>query len=66
MKKIDRFAIADEGNIFVCTEYGYIRSVRFNIPNREIGKPIPGIYPPNKVPMLWLEKGYVEEVKGVE
>ena len=63
MKRINGYEIADEGNIFVCTEYGYQRSLQLKIKGREIGKPIPGIYPPNKVPALWVVKGYVQEVR---
>ena len=63
MKQVHTYAIADEGNIFVCTERGYQRSIEKGINERNIGKPIPSIYPPNKVPILWVEKGYVKEIK---
>ena len=52
MKVINGYAIADEGNIFVCTEFGYQRSIEKNIKGRAVGKPIPSSYPPTKVPML--------------
>ena len=64
MKVVKGYAVADEGNIFVCTEFGYQRSIEKNIKGRAVGKPVPHIYAPTKVPVLWVQKGYVEEVKA--
>lgn len=55
---------ADNGNIFVCTEYGFNRTLDHIKHERAIGKPIPSFE--RKVPVSWVEKGYVVEVKEGE
>lgn len=52
---------AEKGCIFVCTEYGYERTLEHIKEERAAGKPIPGFE--YRAPVSWIEKGYVEEVK---
>lgn len=51
--------IAEEGCVFVLTEYGYYRTPEAVKPERTIGKPVPLFE--KKVPISWVKKGYVEE-----
>ena len=51
--------IADEGCVFVCTEFGYEHTPDAVKPERAVGKPIPLFH--RQVPASWIEKGYVEE-----
>ncbi|GLG89146.1 hypothetical protein [Sellimonas catena] len=52
-------AMADPGKKFVLTDYGYSRTPEAVKKERKIGKPITGFE--QKVPVSWIEKGYVEE-----
>lgn len=51
---------AKKGNIFLLTEKGYDVTPDRVKPEREIGRPVKG-YEYN-VPILWVKKGYVEEI----
>lgn len=52
---------ADEGCVFVLTEYGYERTPEAVKRERAVGKPVPLFS--EKVPASWIKKGYVEERK---
>lgn len=52
---------AKDGCIFVCTEYGYENTLDHIKPERAVGEPVKGFE--YSVPVSWVEKGYVEEVK---
>lgn len=51
---------AEKKNHFVLTEHGYRNTPDKVKPERKVGEPIKGFE--YKVPSLWIEKGYVEEV----
>lgn len=55
------YYVADDGCIFACTEHGYERTPDAVKHERAVGKPIPHFS--KKVPVSWVEKGYVEERK---
>ncbi len=50
---------AAEGKHFVVTELGYEKTPDKVKPERKIGEPIRGFE--YRVPVSWIEKGYVEE-----
>ena len=58
-KTLSEHYVADEGCIFVCTEAGYNRTPDAVKHERAVGKPIPLF--DNRVPVSWVEKGWVAE-----
>lgn len=55
------FKIAGLGKHFVLTENGYKCTPDKVKPERAVGRPIIGYE--YRVPVLWIKKGYVEEVE---
>lgn len=55
--------IAEEGNIFVLTKKGYDKTPCEVKHERKIGNPVKGFE--YKVPVQWVEKGYVKQAKEV-
>ena len=51
--------IAENGKMFVLTEYGYQKTPDHVKPERAVGKPIKNFE--TSVPVEWVEKGYVIE-----
>ena len=50
---------AENGKNFVLTEYGYQKTPDHVKPERAVGEPVKGFE--NRVPVSWLENGYVVE-----
>ena len=60
MEEINVFITAIEGNYFGLTQYGYECSPDHTKAEREPGKPVKGFE--TRVPVSWVEKGYVKEM----
>lgn len=56
----DMFLNAANGNYFGLTDHGYDCTPDKVKPEREVGKPVKGFE--RKVPVSWVEKGYVVEM----
>lgn len=53
------FKTAEKDKVFVLTREGYERTPEHIKSERKIGEPVKGYE--HKVPLSWIEKGYVEE-----
>ena len=53
------FKNAQSGRQFLLTEYGYQETPDHVKHEREVGKPVKGFE--TRVPVSWIEKGYVKE-----
>jgi len=60
MKKTSLFYIADEGKRFALTHRGFEKTPANVKPERHVGGSVKGFE--TKVPISWVNKGYVKEV----
>lgn len=56
------YKMAEKGKHFVLTQKGYEVTPDHVKPERAVGKPVMSLYD-DRVPVSWVEKGYVEEVE---